>query len=92
MKCTSKLLTTLENANPIPIYEHNLPVDDQIQSTGKNITKILIFGTIDGLINLSKCSTWYLDSNYSLVHKLFLQLYVIRVEINGMFISVMYCE
>jgi len=41
--------------------------------------------------NLSKFSTWYLDSNFSLAPKLFLQLYVIRVEVDGIFITALYC-
>jgi len=51
----------------------------------------LIFGTVEGMTNLSKSNTWYLDGNFSLAPKLFLQLYVIRVEVDGIFITAIYC-
>jgi len=41
--------------------------------------------------NLSKSKTWYLDGNFSLAPKLFLQLYVIRVEVDSIFITAIYC-
>jgi len=41
--------------------------------------------------NLSKSSTYYLDVNFSLTPKLFLQLYVIRVEVDSLFITAIYC-
>lgn len=68
-------------------YQQFLILDNGVNAK----ERILVFGTIDGVLNLSKCSTWYLDGKYSLVPKLFLQLYVIRVEISDMFITVIYC-
>ncbi|CAI6377665.1 unnamed protein product [Macrosiphum euphorbiae] len=70
-----------------PEYENFLIFDNGINSE----ERILIFGTVEGMNNLSKSNTWYLDGNFSLAPKLFLQLYVIRVEVDGIFITAIYC-
>ncbi|KAE9541548.1 hypothetical protein AGLY_003539 [Aphis glycines] len=57
-------------------YEHFLIFDNGIDSE----QRILIFGTV------SKSTTWYSDGNFSLASKLFLQLYVISVEVGRWYI------
>jgi len=47
--------------------------------------------TVESMNNLSKSNTWYLDGNFSLGPKLFLKLYVIKVEVDGIFITAIYC-
>jgi len=49
--------------------------------------RILVFGTENELKLLVDADTWFLDGNFKLAPKLFLQLYIIRVEKNSCFIS-----
>ncbi|KAL4090579.1 hypothetical protein QTP88_025384 [Uroleucon formosanum] len=53
-----------------PEYENLLIFDNGVDSE----QRILIFGTVEGMNNLSKSSTWYLNGNFALAPKLFLQL------------------
>lgn len=52
--------------------------------------RIVIFATDNGLRYLTKSPTWYMDGNFSLAPNIFQQLYVIRVEINNVFITAIY--
>jgi hypothetical protein len=52
--------------------------------------RIVIFATDNGLRYLTKSSSWYMDSNFSLAPNIFQQIYVIRVEINNVFITAIY--
>ena len=49
--------------------------------------RIVIFATDEGLQNLSKSSEWYMDSNFALSPKGFMQLYVIKIQIYGIFVT-----
>jgi len=49
-----------------------------------------MFGTNEGLVNLTKSLRWYMDENFALAPKLFSQLYVICVEINKSFTTTVY--
>jgi len=51
--------------------------------------RIIIFATDDGLHHLSKANEWYMDGNFTLSPKEFMQLYVIRIKPNknGMFLT-----
>ena len=53
--------------------------------------RLVIFATDEGLQNLSKSNEWYMDGNFALSPKGFMQLYVIRVQINGIFVTAVYC-
>ncbi|XP_022183199.1 uncharacterized protein LOC111042808 [Myzus persicae] len=53
--------------------------------------RIIIFATDEHLQLLSESDTWYLDGNFGLSPKFFLQLYVIRVKKNNVFVTTIYC-
>jgi hypothetical protein len=53
--------------------------------------RLVIFATNERLQNLSKCNEWYMDGNFALSLKGFMQLYVIRIQINGIFVTAVYC-
>jgi len=55
--------------------------------------RMVIFATDEGLQHLSNSSSWYMDENFglALAPKDFLQLYVVRVKIQKIFITSIYC-
>lgn len=53
--------------------------------------RIIIFSTDDCLQLLADATTWYIDGNFSLAPNLFTQLYIIRIQKNDIFVSVVYC-
>lgn len=53
--------------------------------------RMVIFATDEGLQHLSNSSSWYMDGNFGLAPKDFLQLYVVRVKIQKTFITSIYC-
>jgi len=53
--------------------------------------RIIIFATDEHLQLLSESDTRYLDGNFGLSPKFFLQLYVIRVKKNNVFVTTVYC-
>ena len=52
--------------------------------------RIVVFATTDGLKQLAKASTWFMDGCFDIAPKLFLQLYVIRVPLGQSTISALY--
>ncbi|CAK9289849.1 unnamed protein product, partial [Gordionus sp. m RMFG-2023] len=53
--------------------------------------RIIMFATDDSLNLISNRTEWYMDGNFAMSPKNFLQLYVIRVAINNIFITAVYC-
>jgi len=49
--------------------------------------RIIVFATDNCLKYLTEASTWYMDGNFSMAPLIFQQLYVIRVKVNGVFIT-----
>lgn len=52
--------------------------------------RILVFGTDNELQLLVDADTWFLDGNFKLAPKPFLQLYVIRIKKNGVYVSTLF--
>lgn len=52
--------------------------------------RILVFGTDNELQLLVDADTWFLDGNFKLAPKPFLQLYVIRIEKNSVYVSTLF--
>ena len=52
--------------------------------------RIVVFVTTDGLKQLTKASTWFMDGCFDIAPKLFLRLYVIRVPLGQSTISTVY--
>ena len=52
--------------------------------------RILVFGTDNELQLLVDADTWFLDGNLKLAPKPFLQLYVVRIENNGVYVSALF--
>jgi len=53
--------------------------------------RILMFATDNYLSLLSKSDTWFVDGNFGLAPEFFKQLYVIRVQINSVIVTAVYC-
>jgi len=53
--------------------------------------RLVIFATDEGLQHLSNSSTWYMDGNFGLAPKEFLQLYVVRVKVQKTFLTSIFC-
>lgn len=53
--------------------------------------RLVMFATDDHLKLLTESDTWYLDGNFGLSPKCFLQLYVIRIKKNNVFLTSIYC-
>jgi len=53
--------------------------------------RIVMFATDDHLRLLTASDTWYLDRNFRLSPKFFLQLYVIQIKKNVVFLTSIYC-
>lgn len=52
---------------------------------------MVIFAKDEGLQHLSNSSTWYMDGNFGLAPKEFLQMYVIRVNVQKTFLTSIFC-
>jgi len=50
-----------------------------------------MFATDNYLLLLAKSDTWFVDGNFGLAPEFFKQLYVIRVQINSVFVTSVYC-
>ena len=53
-------------------------------------SRIVIFASEECLQLLSRSKTWYMDGNFKMSPKLFMQLYVIRVPLGETAVSVVY--
>ncbi|KAB0805386.1 hypothetical protein PPYR_02356 [Photinus pyralis] len=52
--------------------------------------RVIIFATDGCLVHLANSTAWFVDGNFSLAPNLFLQLYVVRVKIQGLFVTCAY--
>lgn len=53
--------------------------------------RIIIFATDECLRYLAESDEWYMDGNFTLAPTFFQQLYVIRVQVRGIFITAVFC-
>lgn len=53
--------------------------------------RIIIFVINSSLEQLANADTWFIDENFGLAPENFLQLYVIRIQVNYIFITPVFC-
>lgn len=53
-------------------------------------SRVIIFATKEHLELLANADAWYMDGNFDLAPRGFLQLYVLRITVNSVFITVAY--
>ena len=68
-----------------------ITLDGNVLDIGKDsCQQIVVFATTDGLKQLAKTFTWFMDGCFDIAPKLFLQRYVIRVPLGQSTISTVY--
>jgi len=70
-----------------PNHERFLLYDNNNESN----ERIIIFATDECLRYLAEADEWYMDGNFTLAPTFFQQLYVIRVQVRGIFITTIFC-